>query len=96
MPRGRRDTEVIKVEMPAWLAEKFRRCVAEKYGLRRGALSKAVIDLIERELGIRGSPEEASTVGSIVGLGLESDYIWEGEDLVEALRRRAGVVSDRR
>jgi hypothetical protein len=28
------------------------------------------------------------TVDNIVGLGLESDYLWNGEDLVEALRKR--------
>jgi len=82
-------TEVIKVEIPKWLAERFRRHVAEKYGLGRGALSRAVADLIERELGLGG---EGGTVDPIVGLGLRSDYAWEGEDLVEALRRRAGLV----
>ena len=93
--RRERKVEVIKVEVPVWLAEKFRRYVAEKYGLRRGASSRAVVDLIMRELGL-AEAREPGTVDSIVGLGLLSDYLWEGEDLVEALRRRSLHVSDRR
>ena len=82
------ETEVIKVEIPKVLAERFRRYVAEKYGFRRGALSKAIADLIERELGFTGVGEDVS---AIVGLGLSSDYWWCGEDIVEALRRRLNV-----
>ncbi|MEZ0394397.1 MAG: hypothetical protein ABWK00_05090 [Desulfurococcaceae archaeon] len=77
-----------KVELPRELAEKFRRYVAEKYGLRRGALSRAIADLIERELGSR---EPGSDISGIIGLGLQSDYVWEGEDIVEALRKRLDV-----
>jgi len=33
------------------------------------------------------------TVDHIVGLGLESDYLWNGEDLVEALRKRTYLTS---
>ncbi|MEM2021661.1 MAG: hypothetical protein QXP80_05505 [Zestosphaera sp.] len=33
------------------LAKRFRRCITERYGLRRDSLSKAVTDLIEEELG---------------------------------------------
>ncbi len=83
--------EVIKVELPAWLAEKFRRYVGEKYGFHRGALSKAIIDLIKKELGLK-EPCESETIDSIVGLGLETDYEWSGEDLVEAMRRRAKIA----
>ncbi|MEM1817208.1 MAG: hypothetical protein QXQ80_00205 [Nitrososphaerota archaeon] len=43
------NVEVIKVELPKWLAEKFRRYVAEKYGFRRGALSKAFIDNLAKK-----------------------------------------------
>lgn len=82
---GRSDFEIIKVEIPKWLAEKFRRYVAEKYGFRKGVLSRAIADMIERELGIRGG---TGAVDAIVGLGLSSDYSWEGEDLVEVFRRR--------
>jgi len=89
------DFEVIKVEVPKALAEKFRRYVAEKYGLRRGSITRAIIDLIEEKLGGVEQPT-TSTVDSIVGLGLESDIIWSGEDLVEALRRRIINVSSRR
>ncbi len=92
---GRRGVEVIKAEVPAWLAEKFRRYVAERYGLRRGAISRAIVDLIKRELAI-AEAEPSDTADSIVGLGLLSDYLWEGEDLVEALRRRSLDVPDRR
>jgi hypothetical protein len=35
------------------------------------------------------------TVDNIVGLGLESDYLWNGEDLVEALRMRTHLTSSR-
>jgi len=77
-----KDKEVIKVELPRPLAERFRKYVAERYGLRRGSLSKAIAELLERAL---GTPE-GSGVDEIVGLGLKSDYQWEGEDLVEALR----------
>ncbi|MCD6408910.1 MAG: hypothetical protein J7L98_01020 [Candidatus Verstraetearchaeota archaeon] len=76
--------------MPRWLAEKFRRYVAEKYGFRRGALSRAIIDLVQKELGLSKSGR-AETVASIVGIGLRSDYMWNGEDLVEALRKRMRV-----
>ncbi len=91
MSKDRRRVEIIKVEIPIWLAEKFRKYVAEKYGLRRGALSRAIIDLIEKELGLNESREN-KTINSIVGIGLQSDYVWKGEDLVEALRRRAGLA----
>ncbi|MEZ0346227.1 MAG: hypothetical protein ABWK01_06735 [Infirmifilum sp.] len=77
-----RDVGVIKVELPRELAENFRRYAAEKYGFRRGALSRAIADLIEGEL---GSGEPGGDVSSIVGLGLQSDYAWEGEDTAEAL-----------
>ncbi len=90
MSNNRRNIEVIKVEMPRWLAEKFRRYVAEKYGFRRGALSRAIIDLVQKELGLSKSGR-AETVSSIVGIGLRSDYMWNGEDLVEALRKRMRV-----
>lgn len=85
----RRDVEVIKVELPRWLAERFRRYVAEKYGFRRGVLSKAIADLVEKELGI--GDYSSDTVDGIVGLGLKSGFIWRGEDLVDALRRVSGV-----
>ncbi|MEM0050123.1 MAG: hypothetical protein QXW39_06290 [Candidatus Bathyarchaeia archaeon] len=91
---GEEDVEVIKVELPKWLAEKFRRYVAEKYGFRRGALSKALADIIERELGT-GWSSGSGNVDAIVGLGLLSDYEWWGEDLVEALRRKYSLP-DRR
>lgn len=82
----------MKIEISKPIAEKFRRWVAERYGMRRGALSKAVEDLIakavnEPELGVGG-------VEDIIGIGLLSDYSWRGEDLYEALRARH--VSDRR
>lgn len=86
----RRDKEVIKVEVPRSLAERFRKYVAEKYGMRRGALSKAVADIIEEKLG--RTEQLKGTVDLLIGLGLESEYVWEGEDLVEALRRRANVL----
>lgn len=70
----KKDIEVIKVEIPKSLAERFRRYVAEKYGLRRGSLSRAMIDLIEERLGV-GSQSTTDTVDSLVGLGLESDYV---------------------
>jgi len=76
------EKEVIKVELPKPLAERFRRYVAEKYGLRKGALSAAVADLIVKALGT----STGEGVDAIVGLGLESGYTWAGEDLVEALR----------
>lgn len=72
------------------LAERFRRHVAERYGFRRGALSRAIADLIEKELGATRS-QSSNAVDEILGLGLRSDYAWRGEDLVEALRRRANV-----
>ena len=94
MSCNKKDTEVIKVEIPKSLAEKFRKYVAEKYGFRKGALSKAITDLIEKELrSLRF--QSSSTIDEIVGLGFQSDYKWEGEDLVEALRRRANVPNRR-
>ncbi|MEM1568735.1 MAG: hypothetical protein QXI84_09655 [Thermofilaceae archaeon] len=88
----REEVEVVKVEIPKRLAERLRRYAAEKYGLRRGALSKAVEELLEKSL---GPPKGSESVEGIVGLGLLSNYTWEGEDLVEALRRRHGL-RDRR
>jgi len=84
------DKEVLKVEVSKPLAERFRRWVAERYGMRRGSLSRAVEDLIAKAVGEAGGegPE------AIVGLGLLSDYRWRGEDLGKALRARH--VSDRR
>lgn len=92
MSKKSKEFEVIKVEVPAWLAEKFRNYVARKYGLRRGSLSKALINLMIRELGIDEHSHEG--IDSIVGLGLKSDYLWNGEDLQEALRRKTLHVSD--
>ena len=89
-----REKEVIKVEVPRELAEEFRRYVAEKYGLRRGSLSRAIIELIEKELAYER--KESGDVVSILGLGLESDYAWRGEDLIEALRKRYDVSSRRK
>jgi hypothetical protein len=77
-----KDKEIIKVELPRPLVERFRKYVAERYGLRKGSLSRAIADLIE---GALEAPEEEGVDG-IVGLGLKSDYQWKGEDLVEALR----------
>ena len=90
----RKKSEVIKVEIPKSLAERFRKYVAEKYGFRRGALSKAIADLIEKELN-SSRPQSNNTIDKIVGIGLQSDYKWEGEDLIEALRRRANVSNRR-
>ncbi|MEM1986527.1 MAG: hypothetical protein QXQ02_06180 [Halobacteria archaeon] len=91
---GREDVEVIKVELPRWLAERFRRHAAEKYGFRKGSLSKAIADMIERELKSEFSLA-SGTVDAIVGLGLQSDYEWDGEDLVEALRRKYSLPNRR-
>ncbi|AEA13592.1 hypothetical protein TUZN_2135 [Thermoproteus uzoniensis 768-20] len=79
------EKEVIKVEIPRWLAERLRRYAAERYGVRRGALSRAVVEILEREL---GGPAEGGGLDRLVGLGLSSDLEWGGEDLGEALRRR--------
>ena len=90
---SREDVEVIKVEISKPLAEKFRRYVAEKYGLKRGSLSRAMTDLIEKEL--RLSQHLSNTIDDILGLGILSDYKWEGEDLTEALRRKINVPNRR-
>ncbi|MEM1995322.1 MAG: hypothetical protein QXW32_07640 [Nitrososphaerales archaeon] len=87
MSMGGEDNEVVKVELPRWLAERFRRLVAERYGFRRGSLSKAIADMIERELKAECNLS-SGTIDAIVGLGLLSDYEWSGEDIVEALRRK--------
>ncbi len=79
------EKEVIKVEIPRWLAERLRRYAAERYGLRRGALSRAVAEILEREL---GGPPAGGGLERLVGLGLASATEWRGEDLGEALRRR--------
>lgn len=86
------DIEVIKVELPRWLAEKFRKYIAERYGLRRGVLSRAIANIIEKELGIK---EGSGTVDEILGLGFSSDYKWEGEDLIEAFRRKYSISNRR-
>ena len=76
------------------LTEKFRKYVAEKYGFRRGALSKAIADLIEKELN-PSRPQSNNTINEIVSIGLQSNYKWEGEDLIKALRRRANAPNRR-
>jgi hypothetical protein len=45
-----RNIEVIRVELLRGLVMRFRRYIAEKYGFRVGTLSKAIADLIEKEL----------------------------------------------
>lgn len=80
----------MKIEISKPIAERFRRWVAERYGMRRGALSKAVEDLIAKAVNESG----VGGVEDIIGIGLLSDYSWRGEDLCEALRGRN--VSDRR
>ncbi|MCS7125848.1 MAG: hypothetical protein NZ929_02935 [Aigarchaeota archaeon] len=90
----RKDVVVIKVELPRWLAEKFRRYVADKYGLRRGSLSKAIADIIEKDIEASHSVV-SSSLDDIVGLGLLSDYDWMGEDLVEVFRRRYSISNRR-
>lgn len=87
-------SEVIKVEIPKSLAERFRKYVAEKYGFRRGALSKAIADLIEKELN-PSKPQSNNTINEIVSIGLQSNYKWKGEDLIKALRRRANAPNRR-
>jgi hypothetical protein len=89
-----KDFEVIKIKVSKALAEKFRRYVAERYGLKRGSITKAIVDLIEEKLG-EVEQSARGTVDSIVGLGLKSDYMWSGKDLVEALRRRVNTSSGR-
>jgi len=76
----------LMVEMLERLAERLRGRVAEWRGLRRGAPARGTAGVVERE-------PSGGTVDSIVGLGLQYGNIWEGEDLVEALRRRAGQTS---
>ena len=66
--REDRDVEVIKVVLPD-LAERFRRYVAERYGLRRGALSRTIADLMARELTLYGKSKGCAD--AIVGLGLK-------------------------
>jgi hypothetical protein len=44
---------------------------------------------MEKELDLQSS--SSLNIDSIVGLGNLSDYKWEGEDLVEALRKRINV-----
>ncbi|BAJ50162.1 hypothetical protein CSUB_C0301 [Candidatus Caldarchaeum subterraneum] len=75
------DKEVLKIEISRHIAEKFRRWVAERYGMKRGALSRAVEDLIAKTIGENGH----GGVEAIVCVGLLSGYIWRGEDLCEAL-----------
>lgn len=55
---------------------------------REGRAEQGGRRALERAL---GSQAPAGGIDSIVGLGLASDYSWEGEDLVEALRRRYDV-----
>jgi len=54
------DFEVIKIKVSKALAEKFRRYVAERYGLKRGSITKAIVDLIEEKL---GEVEQVNTSG---------------------------------
>ena len=51
------------------LAERFRRYVAERYGLRRSALSRTIADLMARELTLYGKSKGCAD--AIVGLGLK-------------------------
>ncbi len=94
MARIRRSIKHIKKTLLDRLTEKLYRQVAERYGFRWGPFSKLVIKPIDRVLRLKTRCLEGSVITSIVGLGLRSSYMWEGEDLVEALRRRFGAVSN--
>jgi len=76
----------LMVEVLERLAERLRGRVARWRWLSRGAPTRGAAGVVEGEPG-------GGTVDSIVGLGLQSGHIWEGEDLVAALRRRAGQTS---
>jgi len=73
------------------LLKGFVNMLQKNYGFRKGALSKAIIDLIERELDLQSS--SSINIDNLVGLGNLSDYKWEGEDLVEALKKRINVLN---
>ena len=90
--RNGRRIKAIKAKVPVWLARRSHRYVAERYRLRKRAISRATINLIKKELGIIKS-REPDTVDAIVGLELLSNHLWEGEDLVEALRKKSLNVS---
>ena len=63
---------------------RFLRYVAERYGLRRGTLPRAIADLIAR---VSPYGEGGVGMGAIVGLSFQSDYRRDGEDAIEALRK---------
>lgn len=88
MARIKRETEVIKIVLPRDLAERFRKYAADKYGSAKDPLSKAVIDIIEKEMSITPHSNSSCKLDELIGLGLNSDYLWEGEDVIEAIRRR--------
>ena len=70
---------------PKALVDKFRRYVAEKWGVRMGSNGKAIRDRNMEEIS-RSSHVASERVDSIVGLGLQSDFGWRGEDLSYALK----------
>lgn len=94
MARKRSSIKHIKKTLLDRLIEKFCRHVAERYGFRWVPFSRLVIEPIDRVLRLKTRCLEGLVSDSIVGLGLRSCYMWEGEDLVEALRRRLGAVSE--
>lgn len=47
-------SEAIKVELPRGLVERFRRKAMERYGYRKGAVKRALKDLIMGFLGVKG------------------------------------------
>jgi hypothetical protein len=74
----RKDADVIKI--------KVLKALAEKYGPRRGPLTKAIVDLMEEKLAEAKKPA-TDTVDHIVGLGFESNHPCNGEDFVEPSSR---------
>ncbi|MEM0037304.1 MAG: hypothetical protein QXO55_05950 [Candidatus Korarchaeum sp.] len=50
-------SETIKVELPRGLVEMFRRKAMERYGYRKGAVKRALKDLIVGFLGVKGEAD---------------------------------------
>ncbi|MHC1627792.1 MAG: hypothetical protein ACXQTI_03040 [Candidatus Nezhaarchaeales archaeon] len=58
-------TEIIKVEVEEALAQKFKKRAMEKYGYRKGAIAKALKELIKKFSSPAGKADWSSLKGKL-------------------------------
>ena len=79
--------EILRSVVPKALIDKLRRYVAKKWDVKISSNKKAIRDRNMEEIS-KSSHVPSEKVDSIVGLELESDFEWRGEELSDALKYR--------